>query len=361
MLCHPRLWLAALVLGWAMTSASAQTPPPPSTQPPPPSTQHPPATAVPNATPGGSTPVAPATTGVAAVVNGQPIPEAAIQRGLKRVDASKRAAARPELLDYLVDNLLIDQYLKQLPIKVEAADVDKRLVEMKEELKKHNQEFAALLTRLELTEAELREQIAADLRWDKFATGQATDKALQDLFTGNKDMFDGSSVHARHILLPLTTADGPARLQKIKQDIEAEVAKGLSTKLPANADALAQEKERHALLDEAFSLSAVKNSTCPSKTQGGDVGMFRRAGFMVEPFSKVAFSLKPYQMSEVVQTQFGYHLILVLEHKPGMEVKYDDVKDDVKEVFCDRLREAVVAQMKPRARIVITPTPADKP
>ncbi len=82
-----------------------------------------------------------------------------------------------------------------------------------------------------MTEAELREHITADLRWDKFATAQATDKALQELFAGNKDMFDGSSVHARHILLRLTTADGPARLQKIKQDIEAEVAKGLSTKL----------------------------------------------------------------------------------------------------------------------------------
>ncbi len=56
-----------------------------------------------------------------------------------------------------------------------------------------------------------------------------------------------------------------------------------------------------------------------------------------------------------MQTQFGYHLILVLEHKPGNEVKFDDVKEEVKEVYCDRLREAVVAQMKPQAKIVITP------
>ncbi len=104
----------------------------------------------------------------------------------------------------------------------------------------------------------------------------------------------------------------------------------------------------------------MKNSTCPSKTQGGDVGTFRRR-LHGRAVLQGCFLLKPYQMSDVVQTQFGYHLILVLEHRNGTEVKYDDVKDDVKEGFCDRLREAVVAQMKPRARIVLTPTPADKP
>ncbi len=72
---------------------------------------------------------------------------------------------------------------------------------MKEELKKHNQEFAAwLLTRTRVDRSRGSEQIAADLRWEKFATGQATEKALLDLFTGNKEIFDGSSVHARHIL-----------------------------------------------------------------------------------------------------------------------------------------------------------------
>jgi peptidyl-prolyl cis-trans isomerase C len=356
MLRQARLWLASLVLGWTVMSVSAQTPVQPA-QTPTPSQQSPAQAPTTNAVPGAPAVAAnaPASNAVAATVNGQVITELAVQRSLKRVEASKRAAARPELVDYLVDNVIVEQYLQQVPIKVDAPEVENRLTQMKDELKKHNQDFATFITRLELTEAELREQIAADIRWDKFATAQATEKALQDLFAGNKDMFDGSTVRARHILLP-AAPDSPAKLLKIKQNIEAAVAKGLVDKLPANADALTREKERIALLDQAFVVNT-QESVCPSKSQGGDVGSFRRAGFMVEPFAKVAFALKPYEMSDVVQTQFGYHLILVLEHKPGIQVKYEDVKDDVKEVFCDRLREAVLAQMKPRAKIVITPQP----
>jgi peptidyl-prolyl cis-trans isomerase C len=60
-------------------------------------------------------------------------------------------------------------------------------------------------------------------------------------------------------------------------------------------------------------------------------------------------------MSDVVKTQFGYHLILVTDRRAGHEVKFEDVKPLVKEVYSDRLREAVIAAMRPRAKIEITP------
>ena len=84
---------------------------------------------------------------------------------------------------------------------------------------------------------------------------------------------------------------------------------------------------------------------------------FQRSGKMVEPFSKAAFALKPYQMSDVVRTQFGVHLILVTDRKEGLPVKYEDIKDDVKDEFCDRLRDQVVAKVKPTAKIEILPAP----
>ena len=54
---------------------------------------------------------------------------------------------------------------------------------------------------------------------------------------------------------------------------------------------------------------------------------------MVEPFARAAFALKPYTMSDVVQTQFGCHLILVTDRKAGQEVKFADVKDEVRETI----------------------------
>ena len=74
-------------------------------------------------------------------------------------------------------------------------------------------------------------------------------------------------------------------------------------------------------------------------------------GAMVEPFAKAAFALKPYEISEPVATQFGSHLIVVTSRKPGVELDFDKVKDVVKDVYSGRLREAVIAQMKPKAKI----------
>lgn len=63
-----------------------------------------------------------------------------------------------------------------------------------------------------------------------------------------------------------------------------------------------------ALDEESFAKLAVLHSTCPSGKQGGNLGVFGR-GQMVKPFEDAAFALEKGQISEPVQTQFGYHLI----------------------------------------------------
>jgi peptidyl-prolyl cis-trans isomerase C len=310
-------------------------------------------------------PAAPA--GTAATVNGQPIPEVAVQRGLKRVPADRQAEARPAIVDFLVDNVLIDQYLVQLNVTVDAKEVDAKFDQVRADIRKMiegrpGQTYEKVLEDLMLTEAELKAQITADLRWDKYATQQGTDKALHEFFDANKEIFDGTMVRARHILLTPATNDAQAGdkakadLLLMKQQIEQQVTAGMAKQPPA-ADALAREQARVKLLDESFANVAREKSACPSKQQGGDVDWFPRAGGMVEPFAKAAFGLKPYQMSDVVQTQFGYHLILVTDRRPGKETKFEDVKEEVKEVYADRLREGLCAQLRPRATIVVTPAP----
>src|SRR5205085_10595907 len=118
---------------------------------------------------------------------------------------------------------------------------------------------------------------------------------------------------------------------------------------------LEKEKARTQLTDDAFAAVAREKSACPSKDQGGDLGWFPRAGGMVEPFAKAAFALKNYQMSDVVKTQFGYHLILATDRKPGKEVTFETSKQEVKAVYYDKLREAIVDQQRPKAKIEIVP------
>ncbi len=340
--CRPLAAALAIALGCLPAAAQA----PPSAQPAAPAPTTPAATA----------PAAPAA--VAATVNGQPIYETQLQPALEGAPADQRDKRRQAVLDMLIDNALIDQYLLQMQVQVDKAEVDKKIAEMKETLKKDGKDFAKMLEVLKITEAQLREHVWADLRWNKYAAAQATDKALRELFDGNKEIFDGSTVHARHILLMPPAGDekaaaaAVAQLQAIKKQVEEQAAAGLA-KLPANADNLAKEKARATLTEEAFAVAAREKSACPSKAQGGDVGWFRRAGFMVEPFSKAAFALKPFEMSEPIQTQFGYHLILCTGRKAGQKVKFEDVKDEVREVYCNRLRDYLVAELRKTSKIEI--------
>jgi peptidyl-prolyl cis-trans isomerase C len=299
----------------------------------------------------------------AATVNGQPIPEDVVQRGLETVPAAKRADIRIERLNALIDDLLIEQYLQQLMVTVDAKEVDKRLDEMRAELKTRKQDFDKMLKEWKITEAELRQHVTAELRLEKFVDERATDKVLREVFDGNKEVFDGTTVHARHILLQPPAGDAKAveaakaELAACKAKVEQQVEAGLA-KLKPDADALTRDKARATLTDDAFAALAKEKSACPSKANGGDVGWFQRAGFMVEPFSKAAFALKPCQMSDVVKTPFGYHLILTVERKAGRDVKFEEVKDVVKEYYATTLRDSLVAQIRPKSKIEIFPAPA---
>lgn len=298
---------------------------------------------------------------VAATVNGQPVMEIAVQRALQRFPPDKQAVIRADLLNFLVDNVVLDQFLAPR-VTVDAKDVDAKLKQFYDEVQKQGMKTDELMKRFALSDAELKAQITAQLRWDKYVDTQATDKALHDLFDQNHDLFDGTTVRARHILLTPPPGDGKAseeakqKIAAFKKQIEDAVAQGMA-KEPPTADNLKRESDRRKLMEDAFTAIAGKESMCPSKQQGGDLGYFPRAGSMVEPFAKAAFSLQPYQLSDVVTTQFGHHLILVTERRPGREVKFETVKDDAKEIFGDRLRETLVGQLRPTGQIVINPPP----
>jgi peptidyl-prolyl cis-trans isomerase C len=327
--------LAAVLLGLTPLTTLAQTPPGPA-----------PATIPP---------------GAAAVVNGQTITETAVWRGLQGTEPERRDKARTEILNLFIENAILDQYVLQMQIKVDKEEIDKKIAEGREELKKAGKDYDKMMKELKLTDAEMREQVAANIRWDKFTDTQVNDKLLQDLFKVETDFFNGARVRARHILLTPPANDAKAaeaavaELREMKKQIEAKVAAALAA-LPANADKLERERERIKVLDHEFADLATAKSACPSKAVGGDLQYFPRDG-MVEPFSRAAFALQPYQMSDVVQSPFGYHLILVTDRKPGAEVKFEEVKDQVRELYCLRLRDAIVAKYRPSAKITIAPAP----
>ena len=100
-----------------------------------------------------------------------------------------------------------------------------------------------------------------------------------------------SSVRASHILLMYA---GSARSSATRSKAEAlSQINDISAKLAGGAD---------------FAELAKAHSDCPSNSRGGDLGQFGR-GQMVKPFEEAAFGMEVGQVSGVVETDFGYHLI----------------------------------------------------
>lgn len=298
------------------------------------------------------------TNGIAATVNGEVIHEAAVQRELKFAAPQDVAKLRPAILNNLIDLALIDQYLRASKVEAAPAEIESRFKKMQEEAKTQgNLDLKQLLDKLGVSEQELRTMLTADLRWENFVKGQADDAKLEQFFNGNKGMFDGSEVHGRHVLIAVKN-DAPAtekqsaqaKLTAFKADISKRAAE-LAAKNDPNADPATKAKMKIENIESAFAEVAAKESDCPSKKNGGDLGFFPRIGVMVEAFSAAAFALEPGTISEVVETQFGYHLILSIEKKAGKDVKFADLKEQVREVYGERLKLVMIPQLRQRAQI----------
>jgi len=98
-------------------------------------------------------------------------------------------------------------------------------------------------------------------------------------------------------------------------------------------------------------------------SRGGDLGYFSR-GQMVPEFEEAAFSLKTNELSGIITTQFGYHILIVADHKPAEPRQFDDVKDEVERYLRERKTaeagQQQVKELRAKAKIEIlmkTPEP----
>lgn len=137
------------------------------------------------------------------------------------------------------------------------------------------------------------------------------DKEVEDFYNSQKEVFkQPEQIEARHILIKVNPTDTQEvkdnALKKIK-DILAEVKEGKKT----------------------FAELAKEHSECPSGPNGGDLGYFGR-GQMVPGFENAAFALKTGEISDVVETQFGYHIIKVEDRKESRTIPLAEVKEDIK-------------------------------
>jgi parvulin-like peptidyl-prolyl isomerase len=139
-----------------------------------------------------------------------------------------------------------------------------------------------------------------------------TDKEIREYYDTYTDKFSTpEQVRARHILIRIPPDLPDAEKEKAKDKIRAALER-------------IRKGEDFAIIAAEISEDSV------TKAKGGDLGYFSR-GKMVKAFEDASFSLKPGQVSDIVETLFGYHIIKVEDYKESYQKPFESIKDTIRE------------------------------
>jgi len=218
----------------------------------------------------------------------------------------------------IVDSKLLAQEAKRLEMQPNQERVQQTMTQIEQQAGGREQLDQAL-GQLGMTYDELQTSVReSDLVQVYIETKidpriNVTSEELEKFYNDNPEMFQQpEQVHARHILMK-AAADAP------------EVEK-------ASAQAKAAAARKRATDGEDFAALATEVSEGPSAPQGGDLGFFSRQQ-MVAPFADAAFALEAGQISDVVETQFGYHVIKVEEKRPASTMSLEEVRQPLEQML----------------------------
>ncbi len=258
----------------------------------------------------------------AASVNGKPISKSQYERDLsvfqKRAAQEGRQLSDADLTtvkNRILENLIDAEVLYQESQK-EGVEVDDQAInEQIETIKKRFSDESAYKKALEgmdVSEKEIRAQIQRGLAINQLLDTNVsqkitvTEEESKKYYNNNPNLFkQPEQVKASHILIKVAPDAEESKKNQARKKIET-----------------AQKKVRQG---EDFSLLAKANSEGPTAQRDGDLGYFHR-GRMAKPFEDAAFALNVGEVSGIVETQFGYHLIKVTDKKPARTIPYKEVQ-----------------------------------
>jgi peptidyl-prolyl cis-trans isomerase C len=287
-------------------------------------------------------------------VNGQRISEEAIQFELERLvrfhaehgmAEDQVRAQLPALVDKAIDQaigakLLLDE-ASRLDIPVREEDVEAQIARIIEQVGGEDA-FRKALTGQNTTEQVFRDQIRRGCRVEKLVeqavagVAEPTEEDIQRHFDEHKEEYaPGERVLAQHILI---SPDGDT--QTSKDEARAKI-EAIRERIQAG---------------KSFSDEAAAHSMCPSGKDGGSLGWFSR-GMMVPEFDSAAFSMNVGEVSDVIETQFGYHIIFKTDHEAAGEADFDQVREKIRDFLRHARRgeamAAYVNELKSKAKIEV--------
>jgi len=231
-------------------------------------------------------------------------------------EAQRRKEKRREVIEEIVIKQLLDEQVREHGIVVSEEEVRQAIADMasKQQPPMSSEEFLAKVQAGGRALDGFRKELSRDLghlrlcerQWaGKTDVSEQEARAYYDQHASQEYQVP-EMVRASHILIkPDPKADpnqAKARAKARAEDLLAQISSG--------AD---------------FAEMARAHSACPSAAKGGDLGYFKR-GDMEAPFEKVAFELVPGQVSGVVETPFGFHIIKVFDRKSARILTFEEAR-----------------------------------
>ena len=288
---------------------------------------------------------------VIARVNGEAINKIEFEKAIKSVEgragssvpADQRDRVYRGVLDQLIAYRLLMQETKSRNIEVPEADVDARIAQIKQQFPNEDA-FKKTLAERSMTVEQLREDAKSDMRVAKMLESEVNTKVsvqptdVNTFYQQNPDKFQQPErVRASHILV------------RTPENADAKAKEAAKTKA---SELLAQVKS-----GKDFAELAKQHSQDPgSAAQGGDLGFFQK-GQMVGAFERAAFALKPGEVSGVVETPFGFHIIKMAEKQDARTMPIDEVKPQIEQFLQNQQRQqktqAFIESLKSKGKVEI--------
>ena len=260
--------------------------------------------------------------------------------------AGYRAKLIPQALESLISMALLKGQAEKEGLGATPADVDAEWSQIVARVKQQRpgMDIATLLAQQHTTEAEVREQLAGKIAIDRLLKKHAppstkiADEQVRANYEQNAKRYTKpAQVRARHILLmtnqPGVTEEVKAERKKKLEDLRAKIV----------ADG-----------GKGFAAAAKEHSDCPTCAKGGDLDYFP-ATKMVPPFSKAAFAAEVGEITEVVETGYGYHLIKVEDKKPAVTTPFEEaapaIRQELEQRAAGEAQRAYVKTLRDAATI----------
>lgn len=307
-----------------------------------------PSTVSPTVPPSGSS-------GIIIDVDGKKLTKAQLEADVKKKMAAIKQQVPADRLKQITENIrkqvindftvrtLLTNEVNRLNISVSDSEVTDAVNRLKGSLPK-GMTIEDFMTKNNMNKEKMQEEIRFGIKVNKMVLSQIsgkikpTDKEIDKFYKKNKDKFKTpESVHVRHILVAKAAGDD----DKVKVEKKAK----------------AEEMRKQLVAGTDFAELAKKNSDCPSRQSGGDLGVFTR-GDMVKPFEDAAFSQEVNAIGPVVETEFGYHIIQVLERNAPKTLALDEkMKGNISAFLVQQKQQeafdAMVKKLRDKSNIVI--------